>query len=99
MLAPANSQLQLHMVSKMKHSHKCQSSGTKLSTPGNASPNITELNFECVSATAILVDQNLLILTSLIDSKIQKYTWDSGLGPQQKQACTSWDVTERLIII
>ena len=56
----------------------------QLSTPGNANPNIAELNFECVSATAILVDQNLLILTSLIDNKIQKYTWDSGLGPQQK---------------
>lgn len=69
------------------------------STPGNANPNITELNVECISETTILVDQNLLILTSLTDNKIQKYTWDSGLGSQQKQACTSWDITERLTII
>lgn len=69
------------------------------STPGNANPNIAELSSECISETTILVDQNLLILTSLTDNKIQKYTWDSGLGSQRKQAHTSWDITERRTII
>lgn len=66
------------------------------STPGNANPNVAELNLERTSAITILVDQNLFVLTHVIDRKLQKCAWVSGLGSRQKQACTSWVITERL---